>query len=205
MKSSAARPPSEWVRGSASNVPFWPGGLEWNPSETMSYFIQIEELLKEFCLKKSSCPDVSTLVQSLQQALALEAKFQPKLQLLSTASNTGESGEIKCSMRDGAAHFFWIDALNMMDWFMSRMKARPKHLSCIAISSFHLAACQWVERVKPNNNEASSIQSPLQVVPEPQYLVTISQCKCTAGDINRMEKIVEAKLACHPKKNRSRT
>ncbi|EFX77846.1 hypothetical protein DAPPUDRAFT_247170 [Daphnia pulex] len=36
-----------------------------------------------------SCPDVSTLVQSLQQALALEAKFQPKLQLLSTASNTG--------------------------------------------------------------------------------------------------------------------
>jgi cyclin G2 len=40
---------------------------------------------------KSSCPDVSTLVQSLQQALALEAKFQPKLQLLSTASNTGVS------------------------------------------------------------------------------------------------------------------
>jgi cyclin G2 len=40
---------------------------------------------------KSSCPDVSTLVQSLQQALALEAKFQPKLQLPSTASNTGVS------------------------------------------------------------------------------------------------------------------
>ncbi|XP_046440621.1 cyclin G-like [Daphnia pulex] len=160
---------------------------------------------------KSSCPDVSTLVQSLQQALALEAKFQPKLQLPSTASNTGESGEITCAMRDGAAHVLrclkvWydlpsavlLDALNMMDRFMSRMKARPKHLSCIAISSFHLAACQWVERVKQNNNEASSIQSPLQVVPEPQDLVTISQCKCTAGDINRMEKIVEAKLACLP-------
>ncbi|EFX63666.1 hypothetical protein DAPPUDRAFT_118976 [Daphnia pulex] len=44
------------------------------------------------------------MLQSLRQALALEAKFQPKLQLLSTASNTGESGEIKCSMRDGAAH-----------------------------------------------------------------------------------------------------
>ena len=26
----------------------------------------------------------------------------------------------------------------------------------------------------------------------------ISQCKCTAGDINRMEKIVEAKLGCLP-------
>ncbi|EFX64646.1 hypothetical protein DAPPUDRAFT_333991 [Daphnia pulex] len=150
------------------------------------------------------------LVVSLQQALALEAKFQPKLQLLSTASNTGESGEITCAMRNGAAHvlpclkvwydlpsafhdlIFLLDALNMMDRFMSRMKARPKHLSCIAISSFHLEACQWVERVKQNKNEASSIQSPLQVVPEPQYMVTISQCKFTAGDINRMEKIVEA-------------
>jgi hypothetical protein len=30
-------------------------------------------------------------------------------------------------------------------------------------------------------------------------MVTISQCKCTTGDINRMEKIVEAKLACLPK------
>ena len=78
-------------------------------------------------------------------------------------------------MRDGAAHVLrclkvWydlpsavlLDALNMMDRFMSRMKARPKHLSCIAISSFHLAACQWVDRVKQNNNEASSIQGPLQ-------------------------------------------
>ena len=35
-------------------------------------------------------------------------------------------------------------------------------------------------------------------VPEPQDLVMISQCKCTAGDIARMEKIVEAKLGCLP-------
>ena len=40
---------------------------------------------------KSSCPDVSSLMQSLQQALALEAKFQPKLQLPSTANNGGVS------------------------------------------------------------------------------------------------------------------
>lgn len=91
-------------------------------------------------------------------------------------SSLQESGEITCAMRDGAAHVLrclkvWydlpsvvlLDALNLMDRFMSRMKARPKHLSCIAISSFHLAACQWVERVKMNSNETSSIQSPLQV------------------------------------------
>jgi len=148
-----------------------------------------------------------SLVQSLQEALALEAKFQPKLQLPLTAAG-GESGEITCAMRDGAAHVLrclkvWYDlpssvllaALNLMDRFMSRMKARPKHLSCIAISSFHLAASQWVERLKSNNNEASPNNFQ---VPEPQDLVLISQCKCTAGDIMRMEKIVEAKLACLP-------
>ena len=45
---------------------------------------------------------------------------------------------------------------------MSRMKARPKHLSCIAISSFHLAASQWVERLKSNSAEAS--QNNFQVI-----------------------------------------
>lgn len=51
--------------------------------------------------------------------------------------------------------------------FISRMKARPKHLSCIAISSFHLAACQWVERVNSINgihsDGSTSNQSTLQV------------------------------------------
>lgn len=161
---------------------------------------------------KSSCPDVSTLMQSLQQALALEAKFQPRLQLPPATNSGGEGGEITSAMRDGAAHVLrclkvWYDlpstvllaGLNLMDRFMSRMKARPKHLSCIAISSFHLAACQWVERVKQSSNEgsSSSIQTSIQV-PEPQDLVMISQCKCTAGDIARMEKIIEAKLGCLP-------
>ncbi|EFX63124.1 hypothetical protein DAPPUDRAFT_269038 [Daphnia pulex] len=102
---------------------------------------------KDTLLALASCPYevlVSTLVQSLQQALALEAKFQPKLQLLSTASNTGESGEITCAMRDGAAHVLrslkvWydlpcavlLDALNMMDWFMSRIKARNEYADSI--------------------------------------------------------------------------
>lgn len=114
-----------------------------------------------------------------------------------------------------------ISNLVLVFRFMSRMKARPKHLSCIAISSFHLAASQWVERLKSNNNEASPNNFQVMVytfvllfcfermiltfvsisntqVPEPQDLVLISQCKCTAGDIMRMEKIVEAKLACLP-------
>lgn len=157
-----------------------------------------------------SSPSVSSLMQSLQQALALEAKFQPKLQLPSGPATGGEGGEITCAMRDGAAHVLrclkvWYDlpssvllaSLNLMDRFISRMKARPKHLSCIAISSFHLAASQWVERVKLTSSSDASSSSNLQV-PEPQDLVMISQCKCTAGDISRMEKIVEEKLGCLP-------
>jgi len=164
---------------------------------------------------KNNHLDVAQLMQQLQQALALESKFQPKLQLPATAStaaaSSGETGEITTAMRDGAAHVLrclkvWYElpssvllaALNLMDRFMSRMKARPKHLSCIAISAFHLAACQWVERSGSSNNTSSHDISTSLQVPEPQDLVTISQCKCTAGDIIRMEKIVEAKLACLP-------
>lgn len=40
---------------------------------------------------KSSCSDVSTLMQNLQQALALEAKFQPRLQLPPVTNCVGVS------------------------------------------------------------------------------------------------------------------
>lgn len=62
--------------------------------------------------------------------------------------------------------------------FISRMKARPKHLSCIAISSFHLAALQWVERVNSINNtgnhneNTASTSSTLQVE---IYIIIVSQ------------------------------
>ncbi len=49
------------------------------------------EVQMDVAVGKSSCPNVSSLMQSLQQALALEAKFQPKLQLPSAASNGGVS------------------------------------------------------------------------------------------------------------------
>lgn len=45
-------PPSEWVRGNASNIPFWPGGLEWNPSEAMADLLQMDEILEELNFKK---------------------------------------------------------------------------------------------------------------------------------------------------------
>ena len=167
-------------------------------------------------------PSVSSLMQSLQQALSLEAKFQPKLQLPSGPATGGVSflfpfvyfilifywflcgclfllgrwGNNLCYERwscscaslpqglvrspffssacisqfNGQVKFYQYFGKSMsycnffccVFRFISHMKARPKHLSCIAISSFHLAAFQWVERVKLNSNDPSTL-STLQV------------------------------------------
>lgn len=45
-------PPSEWVRGNASNVPFWPGGLDWSPNDTVLSSVGVDALLEELSFKK---------------------------------------------------------------------------------------------------------------------------------------------------------
>lgn len=99
-------------------------------------------------------------------------------------------------MRDGSAHVLrclkvWYDlpsdvfhtATANIDTFLAKMKAQPKHLSCIAVSSFHLACTQY-------QSEYSGCE-----VPDPQDLVTISQSRCSASDLTRMESILASKLA----------
>jgi len=90
------------------------------------------------------------LLTPLLEALALEPKYQPALALPHTTKQ--ESGQISMRMRNGSAHVLrclkvWYDlppdtffnAVNIMDRFLTRMKAQPKHLSCIAVSAFHLS------------------------------------------------------------------
>lgn len=63
-------------------------------------------------------------------------------------------------------------------------KARPKHMACIAIASFQLAAelvCRGKAGCPP--------------VPEAIEVAAISQCKCTIGDLARMQGIITSKLA----------
>jgi len=68
------------------------------------------------------------------------------------------SSGISPGMRDGSAHVLrclkvWYDlpsdvfhtAVANIDTFLAKMKAQPKHLSCIAVSSFHLACSQYQE------------------------------------------------------------
>ncbi|XP_015586457.1 cyclin G [Cephus cinctus] len=138
----------------------------------------------------SPVPDaIHPLVEQLQEALVLEVKYQPDLQLPLTTQND----EITIGARDGSAHVLrclkvWYDlpsdvffiAINLMDRFLTKMKARPKHMACISVSSFHIAAVQMAQSL------------------DADHLVSISQCKCTGGDLKRMSEVIRNKLEWAP-------
>lgn len=67
------------------------------------------------------------------------------------------------------------------------VQARPKHMACIAIASFQLAA-EVVCRGRVNS----------PAVPEAIEVAAISQCKCTIGDLQRMQGIITTKLGSEP-------
>jgi len=95
---------------------------------------------------------------------------------------------ISPNMRDGSAHVLrclkvWYDlpsdvfhtAVSNIDTFLAKMKAQPKHLSCIAVSSFHLACSQY--------QESLPLDTLLVGTPDPADLVSISQSRCSASDL----------------------
>ncbi|XP_063242503.1 cyclin G [Bacillus rossius redtenbacheri] len=143
-------------------------------------------------------PDaIHPVVLQLESALSLESHFQPHLQLPAV---TQACSEVTVGVRDGSAHVLrclkvWYDlpsdvlfvAINLMDRFLTRMKVQPKHMACISVSSFHLAA-RLVASCRKD------LDSPV-VVPDTEDLVAISQCRCTLGDLSRMEKIIAGKLS----------
>ncbi|XP_066999568.1 cyclin G [Anabrus simplex] len=147
-------------------------------------------------------PDVvHPLIVQINEALSLESKFQPHLQL---PSLNQDPNEISSGIRDGSAHVLrclkvWYDlpsdvlfvAINLMDRFLTKMKARPKHMACISVSAFHLACRQVLLHEQGTGGESWS-------VPDSRDLVTISQCKCTLGDLTRMEGIISSKLGSEP-------
>ena len=96
--------------------------------------------------------DVHPYLKQLEQALELEVKYRVPV----NDNPGGEmSGGITSGMRDGSAHVLrclkvWYDlpsdvffnAISSIDRFLAKMKAQPKHLSCIAVAAFHLACLQ---------------------------------------------------------------
>lgn len=135
--------------------------------------------------------NVQDMFTQLSESLALEPKYQPSL-FLPLQSN---DGEITIGTRDGAAHVLrclkvWYDlpndvlfnATNLVDRFLTKMKVKPKHMACISVGAFHLAVKQ------------------LGLLPiDTEDLVAISQCRCTARDLERMAEIVESKLGVQMK------
>ncbi|XP_058806705.1 cyclin G [Phymastichus coffea] len=139
----------------------------------------------------SPVPDaIQPLLERLKEALCLEPKYQPNLQIPASTQND----EITIGSRDGSAHVLrclkvWYDlpsdvlfiAINLMDRFLTKMKARPKHMGCISVSSFYTAAVQMAQQ---------SLDA--------DHLVSISQCKCTVGDLKRMSELIRNKLEWAP-------
>ena len=143
----------------------------------------------------------------LELLLGNEMKFRGSAQPPSPSSgnadnsNSNSNLNITSGMRDGSAHvlrclkvwydlpsevFFW--AVSSIDRFLTKMKAQPKHLSCIAVSAFHLA-CRHYEAAAA----AGEGDRPISV-PDPADLVTISQSRCTPSDLLRMQAILVSKL-----------
>ncbi|KAL6261251.1 hypothetical protein P5V15_008774 [Pogonomyrmex californicus] len=139
-------------------------------------------------------PDAIPPLEKLQEDLVLnlvqEVKFQPDLHQLPI---TTQDDEITIGARDRSAHVlrclkvmydlssdvFFI-AINLMDRFLTKMKARQKHMACISVSSFYLAAIQRMQSI------------------DAEHLVSISQCRCTADDLRRMAEVIRNKLEWAP-------
>lgn len=154
--------------------------------------------------------DVQSFLRKLDQALELEVKFRGAAQPPSGQSHAGGGGRVEASagaitsgMRDGSAHVLrclkvWYDlpsdvlfnAISSIDRFLAKMKAQPKHLSCIAVSAFHLACGQHRQlQVEQGLDEAQVVG-----IPDPADLVSISQSRCSPSDLLRMQTILQSKL-----------
>lgn len=104
-----------------------------------------------------------------------------------------QDDEITIDARDRSAHVlrclkvvydlssdvFFI-AINLIDRFLTKMKAKQKHMACISVSAFYIAAIQRMQSI------------------DADHLVSISQCRCTAKDLRRMSNVIREKLQWAP-------
>ncbi|KAH8382177.1 hypothetical protein KR009_002123 [Drosophila setifemur] len=125
------------------------------------------------------------LYETLKEYDALQDKYHTVLLLPKDSRR-----EVTAGGRDGSAYVLrclkmWYElpsdvlfsAMSLVDRFLDRMAVKPKHMACMSVASFHLAIKQ------------------LDLKPIPaEDLVTISQCGCTAGDLERMAGVIGNKL-----------
>ncbi|OPJ89852.1 cyclin-G2 isoform A [Patagioenas fasciata monilis] len=133
------------------------------------------------------------LFKQLNLHLELEGRFQPREKGLSLIERAAENENTLCPRQRNAkvedlwslTNFFgfstetFVLAVNILDRFLALMKVKPKHLSCIGVCCFQLAARVVEEECN---------------IPSAQEIIRISQCKCTVSDLKRMEEIISEKL-----------
>jgi len=133
---------------------------------------------------------------------------------LETQIHGSTGATITSGMRDGSAHVLrclkvWYDlpsdvffgAVSSIDRFLAKMKAQPKHLSCIAVSAFHLGCRQYRQLQQEQQNQhlaGSGDETALISIPDPADIVGISQSRCSPSDLLRMQNILQAKLELNP-------
>ena len=74
----------------------------------------------------------------------------------------------------------FFNAISSIDRFLAKMKAQPKHLSCIAVAAFHLA-CMQHQKLQQEQLQPNPV-----AVPEPLDLVNISQSRCSPSGMLKL-------------------
>uniref|UniRef100_A0A1A8BY73 Cyclin G2 n=1 Tax=Nothobranchius kadleci TaxID=1051664 RepID=A0A1A8BY73_NOTKA len=141
----------------------------------------------------------SSLLNELKSCCVEENNFLPRetgLKLMESTSPEIHS-QVTAKCRDGKVQELWsltsffgystqtfVQAVNLLDRFLTNMKVQPKHVPCIGVSCLHIAA----KMVEKESNISPSHE-----------LIRISQSKFTVSDLDRMEKIISEKLCVEPK------
>lgn len=140
----------------------------------------------------------SLLLKELKSCCAKEHTFLPReagLKLMESASAENHSG-VSAKCRDARVEELWgltsffgyttrtfVQAVSLLDRFLTVMKVQPKHLPCIGVCCLHIAA----KMVEEESNVSPA-----------RELIRISQSKFTVSDVCRMEKIISEKLSVQP-------
>ncbi|RVE67770.1 hypothetical protein OJAV_G00085200 [Oryzias javanicus] len=138
------------------------------------------------------------LLQKLKVCCAKEDSFLPRetgLKLMESTPAENSSG-VSAKCRDSRVEELWglttffgysthtfVQAVNLLDRFLTLMKVQRKHVPCIGVCCLHMAAKMMEEEadVSPTHE-----------------LIRISQSKFTVSDLSRMEKIISEKLCLDP-------
>lgn len=133
-----------------------------------------------------------TLKQLVQRLATVQEQVKDEWKSSPLAASKQKIDEIGHSDRDRTVKWllqlalrfqFYPDtfflSVNLLDRFITSVKAHPKYLRCIAITCLYLA---------------SKIVEEEEIIPRTKDLVEASGCGCRTGDVLRMERIILDKL-----------